>query len=245
METGVTPIRRKFLQPNYLFALEFYEGWVFGRVVRRRLVHYKPYPLIDESGSAIDIAAGDYQSEVTLRDPRNPANKILYLGAATNSGYPWVLHGSVGVKPQYILVYVRMPAGSDMAGRWPSLDPPRPKDGDRFAYFSERESPYDEPTDWAEMVIPPLKDVGFEFYNADPDRAHQPVLNLLFAVYWFQLLDPGRESHARLIGRIARREVPAAFFTVGFGDAPAEMGDKLRQEWGAKPMSLDEAASLG
>ena len=93
-------------------------------------------------------------------------------------------------------------------------------------------------------MVPPLLDVGFEFYNTD-SRAHQPVLNLLFAVYWFKLLDPDVPADARLIGKIARREVPAAFFTIGFADRPIELGGTLTEDWKAKPLSLDEASELG
>ena len=241
---GIRPIREKFLERNYLFATEFFEGWLFGRVVRRRICQYKPYPLIDENGSTVDIAASGYQSEIILRDPRNVANKVIYLPTTTNAGYPWIMHGSIGVKPQYIRVYVRFPAGADLAGKWPNLDPIRPKDGNAIGYISEKESPYDEPTDWVELVVPPLLDVGFEFYNTD-DRAHQPVLNLLFAIYWFKLLDPDKYADARLIGKIARREVPAAFFTIGFADRPIELGNTLTKDWKAKPLSLDEASELG
>lgn len=240
---GVIPIIEKFLQPNYLLALEFAEGFVFGRVVRRRICQYKPYPLVDATGSPVTISPGAYQPELTLRDPRNPANEILYLDSTTNSGYPWILHGSIGIKPAYVYMYPRFPSGKTIPGKFPNLDPIRPPSGDNFGYVSSSESPYEEPTDFVEYVVPPLQRIGFEFYNKDLNKAHQPVLNILFAVYWFQALKP--DTHSKLIGRIASRDVPAAFITVGFGDRPIELGAILTKDWDVKPMSLDEAVSLG
>ena len=243
--SGIVPIKEKLLQPNYLFALEFEEGWLFGVVIRRRLIHYAPYPLIDENGNTVDISAGGCQEEITLRDPRNPSDHLLKLPTSTNAGYPWIMHGSIGIKPEWILMYIRYPKGQTYAGQWPGLSSPRPRDGDKFAYVSYRESPYEEPTDWAELVIVPKQEPGFEFYNADPDRAHQPVLNLLFAVYWFRLLDPDDPDDAVIIGKIARREVPAAFLMAGVGNKPVSMGSELRKEWDAKPINLMDAKKLG
>lgn len=242
-ECGIQPIIEKFLQPNYLFTLEFREGFVFGRVVRRRICQYKPYPLIDENGNAIIIPPNTHQPELSLRDPRNTANEILYLDSTTNSGYAWILHGSIGIKPEYIYMYPRFPSGRDIPGKFPNLDPIRPSDGDDLGYVSSAESPYEEPTDFIEYIIPPLQKIGFEFYNKDLTRPYQPVLNILFAVYWFEVLTP--EKHGLLISKIAARSVPAAFFTVGFGDAPMDIGSILQKDWGIRPMTLDEALRLG
>lgn len=243
MDKGVIPIIKKFLQPNYLLALEFKEGFVFARVIRRRICHYKPYPLIDIKGNPINIPPSTYQEEISLRDPRNLANEILYLTRTTNAGYAWIFHGSIGIKPEYIYMYPRFPSGREIPGKFPNLDPIRPNAGDDLGYVSSNESPYEEPTDFIEYVIPPLQKIGFEFYNKDLNRAHQPILNILFAVYWLQILKP--RMHGKLISKIASRDVPAAFLTVGFGDTPIELGDILMRDWDVKPLSLDEAIALG
>ena len=241
MDRGVIPIRRKFLQPNHLMALEFAEGWIFCRVVRRRICQYKPYPVIDGKGNAIDVPPSSYKGAYHLLDPRNTAKDIIFLDTATNSGYPWILHGSIGIKPEWIRVYPQFPAGQDYPGKFPNLDPIRPEDGDNFGYVSAAESPYEEPTDFVELVIPPGLKVQFSYYNTDADRSHQPVLNVLFAVYWFEILKPTNP----LVGKIARREVPAAFMTVGFGDTPVEFESvKRREEWEARPIPLSEAAGV-
>ena len=67
-------------------------------------------------------------------------------------------------------------------------------------------------------------------------------MNLLFALYFFQALKP--TTNAALIGKIARREIAAAFLTVGFADSPIAMGNKLIEDWKTTPMTLEAAAEL-
>lgn len=242
-EKGIVPITEKLLQKNFLFAAEFREGFIFGRVVRRRNCIYKPYYLIDSAGSAVTIAKSTAQAEIRFRDPRNAANEILYLYTSTNNGYPWIMHGAIGMSPQWINAYPRFPEGKDIQGKFPNIDPIRPSSGDDTGYIDSRLSPYDDPTDWLEIVIPPGQHLGCEYYNKDSARGYQPKLNLLFSVYWFQALTT--DKYSNLIKSIALRQVPAAFLTVGFGDVPLELGDTLTKDWGVTPMSLDEAISGG
>jgi len=239
---GVKPIREKILEKNYLFAIEFAEGFLFGRTVRRRICQWKPYYLIDSAGNAVDIGASDHQTELRFRDPRNPANDILYLDTETNSGYPWFLHGAIGIKPHQIRMYLRFPEGKDIPGKFPAVDPIRPGSGDPLGYINELNSPYEEPTDHIEIVIPPGVHIGAEYYNTDTERAHQPVMNLYFALYWVQFFS--KEKNPAIIRRIANREIPAAFLTVGFGNRPHELGDELKKSWKVEPISLEEACSL-
>lgn len=240
---GVVPIQKKFLRQNHLMAIEFKEGFLFGRVVRRRICHYKPYSLIDAGGNTVDIAASDSQDELWLRDPRNKANDVIYLDVTTNKGFPWMLHGAIGWKPHQILVYPRIPEGSNIPGRFPNVDPIQPTAGDKTGYYSGMESPYEEPTDFMEYVIPPKTHVGHQWYNPD-DRTHNPVGNLLFALYHFELFKPDT-IHNRIIRDIALRHVPAAYFTVGFTSDLLPLGDTVKKDWDAVPIKLDEAQRLG
>lgn len=242
---GIKSILEKLLLKNQLMAIDFNEGFVFGRVVRRRICHYKPWNLIDGNGNAVDIAADSHQGELRFVDPRNTANDILYLETMTNMGYPWILHGSIGIGPQQILMYPRFPEGKTIPGKFPNLDPIKPSAGEYLGYISSQQSPYEQPTDYIEYVIPPGIHMGAEYYNRDDERDHQPVLNLLFAVYWFQILD--LTTHPELVPKIALRRVPATFLTVGFGDRPENAGEKLLEDWGkamerkVTPLTLDEA----
>jgi len=191
----------------------------------------------------VNIDADTAQAELRFRDPRNPDVDVLYLNAATNSGWPWFFHGGIGIMPQYIYMYPRFPEGKDIPGKFPNVDPIKPSAGDLLGYVNSLKSPYEEPTDFFEYIIPPKLHIAAEYYNKDGARAHNPVMNLLFALYWFQALT--KEKNARLISQIAARSVPAAFFTVGFGDFPQELGDTLRKEWDVEPMSLEEALAVG
>jgi len=243
---GISPIVERLLLPNHLMALEFREGWLFARVLRRRIMHYKPYSLIDSAGSTIDIAATSAQAEVWLRDPRNAKNDILYLDKNTDIGFPWLLHGAIGWKPHQILIYPRIPEGADIPGKFPNIDPIKPSAGDFTGYYSGHESPYDEPTDFMEYVIRPGIHIGHELYNLD-SRAHNPVANILFALYHFQLFKPiltGVGPHNRIIRDIALRHVPAAFLIVGFTSHPLDLGDDAIKDWDAVPIKLTEAEAL-
>ena len=239
----VQPIVEKFLEPNFLAALEFGEGWIFTRIIRRRTCQAKPYRLVDSAGVDVDIAKSSHQAELRFRDRRNPENDILYLDTSTNSGYPWILHGAIGIRPSQISCYLRFPEGQNMPSKFPEIDPIRPSSGDEFGYIDSTKSPYEAPTDFVEIVIPPGQHLGAEYFNHDSVRAHQPVLNLLFALYHFQVLKPA--THPKLISAIATRAVPATFLTVGWGDRPLDMGSTLQKDWDIKPISLDEAAALG
>jgi len=245
VEAGIKPIREKFLQPNFLGAIEFREGFVFFRVLRRRVCRYKPYPVIDENGNAIDIQPLTHETEHQFRDPRNTENDILFLETTVSpDGYPWFLHGAIGIKPQYVNMYLRIPQGKDIPGRFPNLSPIRPAAGDDFGYVNSELSPYGEPTDFVELVIPPKVHIGAEYYNKDPERSHQPVLDLYFCVYWVQVFKPDNEKHRKIIGDIAARRIPATFMTAGVGELPLEMGATLMRDWEVKPLSLDEAIEL-
>ncbi len=240
---GVKPIVEKFLEPNYLFAMEWRDGFIFGRVIRRRICMYKPWPLIDSGGNAVWVTTGTpYQGPFWFRDPRNNANDILYLDATTNANWPWFFHGAVGFKHQNVLVYPRIPERQDQPGRFPELDPVQPNAGDRLGFITGLESPYEQPSDWLEWIIPPRVHVDVEFYNLDEDRNHRPVCNLLFALYHFQILNP--DTHQNLIRSIALRQVPAAFFKTGFGDNSMELGGDIKKSWDATELTIDRAARL-
>lgn len=222
---------------------EFREGFIFGRTIRRRITQYKPWPLIDSDGTTIDIAASSAQAELRFLDPRNPLRDILFLDQTTNAGLPWFFHGAFGIKPQQINMYLRYPEGDIIPGKFPALDPIRPAFGDDITPINGLVSPYEQPTDYVEVVIPPLEHIASEYYNKDAARNHNPVMNLLFCLYWVQLFTP--EKHPQLISGIALRRFPTTFLTVGFGDHPQPIGEQTQKDWKVTPLALDEAAALG
>lgn len=246
---GIVPIRKKFLQPNHRFALEFREGFVFGRVIRRRPCIYNPWPLIDSNGTVVDLGVSTAQGEVLFRDPRNTQNDILYLASTTKAGFAWFLHGSFGIWPPNIDMYLRFPEGDVIPGKFPSCDPIRPAQGDRLGFINYENSPIEVPTDHCEVVIPPLEHLGAEFYNQEvatlplTSRHFQPVINILFSLYFCQIFRP--ETQPDIIADMANGRKAAAFLTVGFGDQAHEFGDQLESDWKIEAMSLDDACNLG
>ena len=244
---GIIPIQDKFLQPNYLMALQFREGFIFGRVLRRRTCMYKPWPLIDADGDAVDIPENSYSTEGCLRfrDPRNTQNDILYLDDETDQHLAWILHGAIGLKPSQVRMYLRMPEAQDIPGKFPNVDPIVPSAGDNLGYITGLQSPYELPTDFLEIVIPPKVHICAEWYNKDSGVGvwnHQPVANIMFMTYWFQVLTS--QTHPNLIAKIALRQVPSAFFTIGIGDIPLIYGADFSKSWGAEPLTLEEAGAL-
>jgi hypothetical protein len=242
------------MERNDLFALSFREGFIFGRVINRRICQWKPYPLISSSGADVDLGMHAHQTELRFRDPRNPANSILYLDASTSVGWAWFFHGAIGIQPQYIQAYLRYPEGDVIPGKFPNIDPTRPAAGDMISPLNGLNSPYEQPTNYAEIVIQPKIELGCEYYNHDSHRNHQPVLNILFSLYWVQLFT--RNTHPHLISDIAMKRYAgekATFLTCGFGEHPHDLGPELMKDWGLIDkagnsigcLSLDEAASLG
>lgn len=229
--------------------MEWMEGFLFGRVVRRRFPNYAPYYLVDNSAAAVLVKPASTSSEYTgLTDPRNKANDLLYLPKSLSGGYPWIMHGAIGVDPPPIYTYIRFPAGKDVYGSYPNSPQINPIAGDTVGFIDTERSPYRQPTDFAELVIPPGIQMSHTHYNQDDVRPIRPKLNPLFAIYWFQLLQPGR--HDTLIGKIARKEgvgANALFLTVGgWGPvaSPISLGDTLIQDWKPNPLKLDEAMGL-
>jgi len=244
-DRGLVPMKKRFMEDNMRGALQFREGFVWFRVIKRRPVFYKPWPLITNDGDDVDLAPGGAQGEVWFRDPRNPQTDILHLDTTTRSGFAWFLHGSFGVKPSNIRIYLRFPEGDNIPGKFPSVDPVRPTQGDDLGYISYENSPFEIPTDAVECVIPPLEHLGAEFYNQETTpapvgiRNTQPVVHIDFCLYFIQIFRPG--THPELIADMASGKKKCRFLTVGFGDQCHDFGDQLEADWRIEPQGIEES----
>ena len=236
------PIEEKFLRPNYYFALQFSDGWLFGRVITREFCRYKPYKLINSAGTATSIDTDTHQSEILLKDPRNTDNDLLYMeGYTSPDGYPWFYHFGIGIKPVGIRSWVRYPDTQEIPGKFPELDPISPSNDEDLGYFTWADSPYEGPTEFTEMVLMPKTRIGLEYYNTTAET-QRPVLNIISMVYKFDVLD--KMSNPNLISQIANGQRPAAFFRIGYGNNPAPMEQGLQNAWKCELMKLDEAQTL-
>jgi hypothetical protein len=253
-EEGIKPITEKFLERNHLFALAFREGWIFGRVLLSEKKFFYPYNLINASGTAQDISGASGLAELRIYDPRNRDTRLLYLSSATSSdtrsiagpnfsgGLPTLLHGAIGIKPTFMRMYVRYPWGKSHFGEFEGLNPiSATASGNYLGFVDGTKSPYEMPTDWLEMWIPPKMDIGVEFYNEDV-KIHQPVLSLIFMQYHFQPLDVNNALHRRIIKLIASRQIPAAFGQCG--PSVSLKTYDFRSDWKVNTLSLDEAMDL-
>ena len=243
---GIIPMQRKFLQRNASFALEVREGFIFGRVIRRKITQFKPWPLIDANGNTIDILPSTHQTELRFIDPRQVANALLFLKTTTDAGLPWFYHGAFGIDPQYISMYLRYPEGKIIPGKFPAITPINPAAGDRISDLNGIVSPFEQPTDYHECIILPTFYMGAEYYNQDEVRRHNPQINILFCLYWVQLYK--KTTHPTLIADIALKRyegAKATFLQHGFGNHPEELGPQMQKDWDITPLSLDEAAALG
>lgn len=241
--TGVSSIRDCFLKPNQRFALGFHEGFVFGRVVKRRICEYNPLRMIDEDGDTIDISPASAQASQWIVDPRNQQHDLLYLDKTTGGGWPWFFHGAIGVWPPQVYAYIKYPDNGDIPGKFPNVDIIRPASGDRLGFLSSVNSPKDNPTDHVEIVIPPLYHLGIELYNHDPVDSHQPILGVCFALYFCQMYKPG--IHDDIIAEMANDRRACKFLTVGFGDNAMVWDTQYGEDWRVKPLPLSSVESMG
>ena len=246
---GWRPLAEKFLQPKQFWGLEFREGWVFGTVVARRILRYKPYKVISTTSSgvatAVTVSSLSSQLALQLLDSRNTQNDVPYLATnlSTQGGYPWWMHFGFGVKQKYIYCYPRYPASKEYDGLWPNLTVPNPANGDYISFVNAEKSPYMVPSEASEMAIVPGVHMDMSYYNQDPyGRAYQPELNLLACLYFNALFDPANADDARYIRSIANGGV-GYMLRVGFGTVPIDYS-ALEGDWEVEPLPLPEARSL-
>jgi hypothetical protein len=260
---GIRPIRERFLNTTNMFALLFEEGLVYGHVIQREILKFKPLHLEDESGAAVSIAARAAGSDITIRDPRQTSQNML---GGTNmrakwGEFPQILHGAIGFGPYNFRAYVRYPdkSGANM-GLWPTTGSPVVSNGDKLANIDSDDSPYHEPTDAAEMVVVPGKDISIQFFNVRSSGAdfsqtpdsQQPILNLSFARYKFEILKPGDVRSNILIRKMMYGEMEGNFriLPVGFGENLIKFDSTdLSLRWGSKenplsPVTWEQAISL-
>lgn len=235
-------IEDKFLRQNYLFGLQFSDGWMFGRIITRNFCRYKPYKLINTAGTATSIAASTHQSELLIKDPRNTDNDMLYMNSYISpDGYPWFYHFALGIKPVGIRAWIRYPETTDIPGKFPELDPISPTNNEDLGYFTWEDSPYEGPTEYTEMVLMPKTRISLEYYNTTSET-QKPVLNISTMVYRFEVLD--KISNPHLISQIASGQRPAALFRIGYGVRPTAMEQGLQNAWRAELMTLEQAIAL-
>jgi hypothetical protein len=223
-EHGVTKIREKFMDEGSLFGLRFRQGYIFLEVTGWEQVKYEPFN---------NIGAVDSQSPTGFdRLDDSNGDDILFV----EKGQENVIHAGIGMSPGYIRRYTNYPEGQNRLRTMPNLGIPTA--GDNYGYIDGTDSPYENPTDAEELMIPPGVHLDFNFYNPD-SRQREPVLDILTRVYDVRVLNPDNSKDSNMISRIVSPGSPMPVHPVG--STRNQKRYDLMDSWGVRPISREEA----
>lgn len=231
-DSGFDSIQEKFLSEGNLFGMEFREGFVFLEVEGWEQVSFRPY---DNVGS---IDAGSNSGYSVLEDPDNNDREILYIPR----GEERILHVGIGHRPAMIRRYTQYPDGDNTLRKLPEVGTPSSRNGDDYGYISGEESPYDNPTEAEELVIPPNVSVGFDFFNPDANTSHEPVLNVQIRHYTITALEPRNNPDRNAIRKIVQPGSPMPIYPAGGLDQ--KISYSLGNDWGVQPLSESQVDSI-
>lgn len=229
---GVIPIEEAFLDVNDLFGLRFDEGLVFLEVNNKSTTGFKPYEQLEdiESGTNLD----DNDQKLT-DDGTSNGDDILSVDPSDTF---FVKHFGIGHRPWYIRRYTRYPDSSSFRRTLSNLDTPQPAQGSKDGALTGEDSPYSNPTNADDIMVPPKTSVGFDFFNPDND-SHQPILNIQVSQYEVNPLDPTTQMDRKAVKKILRPGTPIPIKNVGTVHNQVNFPSDL--EWGVEPMTRMQA----
>lgn len=226
------PIQDKFLDRNQLFGLRYKEGVVFLQVRELEDTQFKPFSGLEDIEASTSLDRGFQRLEDTNGDD------ILFVDSVTDKFK--VIHVGIGQMPTMVRRFTRYPENSAKLRTIPNIEIPSTSDPN--AYVDGFDSPYDEPTDAEELVIPPGQHLAFDFFNPDTDD-HEPILHIKMRKYVIEVLNPrGTQAEKDAIRRIIRIGSSIPIFPVGSLDNQAQFN--LGKEWGVKPVEINRAREL-
>lgn len=225
-DKGLQSIEQKFLNVGDLFALKFSQGMVFLEVQAWEQIKYSPYDNIGE------IEGEDSSGWSRIEDN---SDDILYVEKKDKK----VLHVGMGQSPSHIRRFTNYPEGEVRLRSLPNLKTPRP--GKSFGYIDGNDSPFSDPTDAEELMIPPGVHLDFNFYNADTET-HKPLLNIKLREYNVRALNPNNEQDKNAIRRIVSPGSPIPIANVGSMDRQDDFD--LEDYWGTRPLSESEVNAI-
>lgn len=228
MAEGFKEIEERFLDRNDIFVLKFRRGLVFLEIKSKSVTKYKPYDNVGEIQPNSALSGGYTQLE-----EEGTNDDILKVD---QSDQDKVLHVSIGHKPWFIRRYTRYPADSGNRGSISNLNFPRPNEGSPYGYVDGKDSPYEDPTEAGELMVPYGPDLGFNFYNPDED-AHEPILNIKMATYSVRALNPSDSNDKNMVKRALSAGSPIPTYIVGVPGEEAEMDSNLKNEYGVRPVT--------
>lgn len=230
MPQGRRSIVDKFLDRNDLFGIEFNDGYVFAEVDEFSESEFQPFSNFGTVPSQENLGY------TVPEDPDNSDDEILYI----QTGKQEVIHCGVGHTPAMLRRYTKYPEGGATMRKHPNLGSPVSANGHKYGYVDGEDSPYDQPTDAEELLIPPGISIAFDFYNPDPTDDHKVKANFKYRVYSIRPLKPSR--HKEQIKRIMNPGSPMPVFSAGTADQKVRY--RLGDDWGVNAMTEDDIQKL-
>jgi hypothetical protein len=221
---GVQSITDKFMDEGSLFGLKFREGYVFFEVTGWEQTKFDPF---DQVGTVNSQSSSGFQ-----RLDDSSGDDVLF----TQKGEMTVIHAAIGMEPAFIRRYTNYPEGENRLRVLPNLG--IPNSGDNYGYVDGVDSPYNQPTDAEELMIPPGTHLDFNFYNPD-NRTREPTLSIVMRLYDIRVLDYNNKKDRDSINRVVASGSPMPIHPVG--STRNQERFSLQDEWGVAPISREEA----
>jgi len=225
-----TPIRERFLEDRNLFALRYKEGLVFLEVEEYEDTEFDRFTQLGDIESDTSLDSG-YQN---LND--SSGDDILKVPGDASS--KTVIHTALGIAPTQIEVDIAYPDGTRTRGSIPNLSG-NPTSGGQVGGIDGSQSPYNEPTEKTELIIPPKQEVEFNFHNLDTEDSHEPILYIPIRKYRVNVLNINNGMDRGAIKNILRPGSPAPIKSVGNYLQKNEFN--LQNEWGVRPVRREDA----
>lgn len=225
-ESGQTTIDEKFLESGDLFGIKYSNGFVFFRVEMWEGLQYKPF----EVGSVSPQSNSGFSR---LEDPNG--DDILHI----EEGSSRILHASIGMAPAQVRRFTNYPESENRLRTFPNLSVPSARVGSNYGFIDGELSPYENPTDAAELYIPPDVHLDFDFYNPDQNDSVDPRLNIRAREYIVRTLQPKRNSDT-----IRRIMSPGSPMPVAPAGSPDSQFRASSGEWDVEPITRRQIQSM-
>lgn len=225
-DNGQTVIDEKFLDSGDLFGIKYSNGYVFFRVDMWEELQYKPYNV----GS---VAPQSNSGFSRLED--NNGDDILHISKEDEQ----ILHAAIGMAPAHSRRFTNYPESENRLRTFPNLTVPSARSGSDYGFIDGDVSPYENPTDAAELYIPPDVHLDFDFYNPKQDRSIQPRLNIRAREYFVTPIDPERNKD-----EVRRIVSPGSPMPVAPAGTPSNQFRVSSNQWNVDTISEREIQQL-
>jgi len=223
-----TYIEEKFHNVGDLFGLRFSSGIVFLEVTGWTEVKYSPYTGFDP------IPPGQGTDYQRLED--DESEDIIYVEQKEKK----VIHGAIGHSPPSLRRYTNYPEDENRLRSLQNIG--APSSGDNYGFVDGNDSPFNAPTDFEELYIPPGVHLNFSYFNPT-NETKDLKLNMKVREYNVRPLEPGNSADANAIRRIVNPGSPIPIANAGSPDSQARY--TIEEHWGVPAISYNQARGIG